>query len=88
MYAWYVLSPEIFSLSFKPNPQFHILDSLSDPRAQVAKIETERLLAQMVRAELDRLAAAGQYTGTFLPQARGWLVGRSDESTNRRHISQ
>lgn len=46
--------------------------------SQVAKIETERLLAQMVRAELDRLAAAGQYAGTFLPQFHSYgYEGRS-----------
>jgi pyrophosphate--fructose-6-phosphate 1-phosphotransferase len=45
---------------------------------QVAKIETERLLAQLVRAELDKLKAGGRYTGVFFPQNHSYgYEGRS-----------
>ena len=77
IYAWNILSPEQTLNSQSSIPFL--------TPAQVAKIETERLLAQMVRAELDRLSAAGQYTGTFLPQVCGGSVGRSvGHQTNQR----
>ena len=45
---------------------------------QVAKIETEKLLAQTVSAELDNLAAHGKYTGQFAPQFHSYgYEGRS-----------
>ena len=45
---------------------------------QVAKIETERLLAQTVEAELAALKAAGKYNGTFFPQFHSFgYEGRS-----------
>jgi len=47
---------------------------------QVAKIETERLLAQTVEAELAALRAKGAYDGKFYPQFHsfGYEVSRPD----------
>lgn len=45
---------------------------------QVAKIETERLLAQTVEKELESLRAAGKYSGHFFPQFHSFgYEGRS-----------
>lgn len=45
---------------------------------QVAKIETERLLAQTVEKELEALRAAGKYAGRFQPQFHSFgYEGRS-----------
>ncbi|CAM9173104.1 unnamed protein product, partial [Sphacelaria rigidula] len=45
-----------------------LLDRDPHGNVQVAKIETERLLAMAVEAELAKLAEAGSYKGTFSPQ--------------------
>ncbi|CAN0361152.1 unnamed protein product [Ectocarpus sp. 12 AP-2014] len=45
-----------------------LLDRDPHGNVQVAKIETEVLLAQAVEAELEKLAAEGKYGGKFAPQ--------------------
>lgn len=45
-----------------------LLDRDPHGNVQVAKIETERLLAMTVSAQLDKLRAAGKYSGNFIPQ--------------------
>jgi 6-phosphofructokinase 1 len=55
-----------------------LLDRDPHGNVQVAKIETERLLAQMVQAELAKLAAAGEYSMKFDPQFHSYgYEGRS-----------
>eukprot|EP00607_Mallomonas_marina_P009969 CAMPEP_0182419788 /NCGR_PEP_ID=MMETSP1167-20130531/4154_1 /TAXON_ID=2988 /ORGANISM="Mallomonas Sp, Strain CCMP3275" /LENGTH=1084 /DNA_ID=CAMNT_0024594885 /DNA_START=57 /DNA_END=3311 /DNA_ORIENTATION=- len=55
-----------------------LMDRDPHGNVQVAKIETERLLAQTVRAELENLATAGVYGGTFSPQYHSYgYEGRS-----------
>jgi pyrophosphate--fructose-6-phosphate 1-phosphotransferase len=45
---------------------------------KVAKIETEKLLAQTVAAELEHLAKHGKYKGSFSPQFHSYgYEGRS-----------
>jgi diphosphate--fructose-6-phosphate 1-phosphotransferase len=65
------LSPENAE-SFKYLPSFIraqlLLDRDPHGNVQVAKIETEKLLAATVAAELDDRKAKGSYKGTFAPQ--------------------
>lgn len=55
-----------------------LLDRDPHGNVQVAKIETEKLLAQTVATELAKLAAEGKYTGQFSPQFHSYgYEGRS-----------
>lgn len=45
-----------------------LLDRDPHGNVQVAKIETEKLLAQTVEKRLKEMAAAGEYSGTFVPR--------------------
>eukprot|EP01041_Mallomonas_annulata_P009984 gene9985-20762_t len=55
-----------------------LLDRDPHGNVQVAKIETERLLAQTVQTELENLARLGLYKGTFQPQYHSYgYEGRS-----------
>ena len=58
---------------------------------QVAKIETEKMLIQMVEAELEKRAAAGTYKGRFNGQSHffGYISQERDkkEWERRREIS-
>ncbi|CAE7655645.1 pfp, partial [Symbiodinium microadriaticum] len=55
-----------------------LLDRDPHGNVQVAKIETEKLLAQTVAAELDHLASHGTYKGLFSPQFHSYgYEGRS-----------
>merc|ERR1719460_1911948 len=66
-----VLSPENVE-SFKFLPKFIraqlLLDRDPHGNVQVAKIETEKLLASCVEQELERLKDAGEFAGTFTAQ--------------------
>jgi 6-phosphofructokinase 1 len=69
---------EVFSYLPANIKQQLLLDRDPHGNVQVAKIETERLLAEMVRGELTKLQASGAYTGTFLPQYHSYgYEGRS-----------
>jgi diphosphate-dependent phosphofructokinase len=55
-----------------------LLDRDPHGNVQVAKIETEKLLAQTVAAELEHLAKHGKYKGSFSPQFHSYgYEGRS-----------
>jgi diphosphate-dependent phosphofructokinase len=58
--------------------QQRLLDRDPHGNVQVAKIETEKLLAQTVATELAKLAEEGKYTGQFSPQFHSYgYEGRS-----------
>lgn len=55
-----------------------LLDRDPHGNVQVAKIETEKLLAQTVASELEHLASHGKYNGSFTPQFHSYgYEGRS-----------
>lgn len=55
-----------------------LLDRDPHGNVQVAKIETERLLASTIAAELDHLRQQGRYSGNFQPQFHAYgYEGRS-----------
>ena len=55
-----------------------LLDRDPHGNVQVAKIETEKLLAQTVSAELEQLCKHGKYAGSFCPQFHSYgYEGRS-----------
>ncbi|CAM9657068.1 unnamed protein product, partial [Phaeothamnion confervicola] len=64
--------PNFFRMVFNYLPQAIKLQLLLDRdphgNVQVAKIETERLLAMTVGNELERLRGEGKYSGAFSPQ--------------------
>ena len=53
-------------LLFHPQQQL-LLDRDPHGNVQVAKIETEKLLAQTVNSELERMRSNGTYKGSFFP---------------------
>ena len=75
------LSPanqEVFSYLPENIKQQLLLDRDPHGNVQVAKIETEKLLAQTVAIELGKLAREGKYTGQFSPQYHSYgYEGRS-----------
>jgi pyrophosphate--fructose-6-phosphate 1-phosphotransferase len=76
-----VLAPanqEVFSYLPDNIKQQLLLDRDPHGNVQVAKIETEKLLAQTVATELAKLAKEGKYTGQFSPQFHSYgYEGRS-----------
>jgi len=63
-----------------------LLDRDPHGNVQVAKIETERLLAQTVAKELEKLRAQGKYSGEFSPQFHSFGYEGRRKAHTQTHI--